>query len=329
LSYPIPKEWLRYTPERKRAEEAVDSCIYQKALSHCAEMAKLLSVDDFPQSLREKLRRIVDGTVREAVSPAIYADLRDPKVQAMIALESSKRLIRSLQTFNETQTQPFITPDLSEAEFQAAFQIEQERIAEEERQKTLRVEEDLLEEIYRGRQAYASAGVSEELAQEPPRKRPEITDVLDEPRSSLEEENESMAKIIREREQRRRMILSRVDEPEVPEWLKHAVDMEDSDYFPTASGRFSKKPAKTREDLLANFFQRELDDVPLGSEEEAKLLEALTKLIEDTESGVAEDESVEDIQKRVHLMLKQIEDRKVVQAAGSKTQTVETYSANS
>ena len=74
------------------------------------------------------------------------------------------------------------------------------------------------------------------------------------------------------------------------------------------STRFSAK--KSREDVLAEFFQKELDDAPVGSEKETKLLEFIQNFMEQERSELVQEESVEEIKKRVNAMLKEIEDRK-------------------
>ena len=119
--------------------------------------------------------------------------------------------------------------------------------------------------------------------------------------------DEKMMNALKLREERRKLILSRLEDDDVPEWLKHAVDTEDTEYFPLASGRFSAK--KSREDILAEFFQKELDDAPVGSEEETKLMEFIQNFMEQEQSGLVQEESVEEIKKRVNAMLKEIEDR--------------------
>jgi hypothetical protein len=92
-------------------------------------------------------------------------------------------------------------------------------------------------------------------------------------------------------------------------WLKHAVDTEDTEFFPMASGCFKKK-TKSRDDLLTEFFQKELNDVPYESEKKAKLLEILNKLAEEEWNETTELESVEEVKRRVHTMLKEIEDKR-------------------
>jgi hypothetical protein len=45
----------------------------------------------------------------------------------------------------------------------------------------------------------------------------------------------------------------------------------------------------------------------VGSEEESKLLEFIEKFVADEESGLVEEESVEDVKKRVNAMLRELE----------------------
>jgi hypothetical protein len=238
--------------------------------------------------------------------------MNDPQVREMVISESLKHLVWSFQRV-ESRHAEFVTPDLSEEEFELAYKEEQERIAAKGREDTLRMEEDRRERLYNERQAYASSNVADEMgevtadelkrAAEKPPTAPDGQDSLNE--LSLDE---NMMNALKVREERRKLILSRLEEDDVPEWLKHAVDTEDTEHFPMASGRFSAK--KSREDILAEFFQKELDDAPVGSEEETKLMEFIRDFMEQDQSGLVQEESVEEIKKRVNAMLKEIEDRK-------------------
>jgi hypothetical protein len=315
-TYPIPKDWLKLSPERELAEKAVEEQIYQPALSRCVKFAKVSSVENLPSSIPKKLRKIVNATVRNAVRPGFYADMNDPQVREMVIQESLKYLVWSFQRV-EARHSEFITPDLSEEEFELAFKAEQDRIATQEREDKLRMEEDKRERLYNRQQEYATSGVVDELSDIP-----EITEEeREQARKSIPKMDgakevdwdnldldDKIKQALKIREQRRKLILSRLEEDDVPEWLKHAVDTEDTEYFPMASGRFSAE--RSREDILAEYFQNELDNVSFGSEEEAALLEFLEKFVEDEESGVLEQESVEEVKKRVNSILKEIEDRK-------------------
>jgi hypothetical protein len=300
---------LKLSPERQVAEKAVEEDIYQPALARCVQLAKVESVDAIPRSIQKRLRGVVNATVRHAVRPGIFADLNDPRVREMVIAESLKHLVWAFQRV-ETRHADFITPDLSEEEFEKAFKAEQERIAAKEREASLRAEDDKKERMYNEQQAYAKANVTDELLEVTPT---ELSRAKEQPSAPETDEfdnsgfDEDMKKALRLREERRKLILSRLDEPDVPEWLKHAVDTEDTEYFPAASGRFSAQ--KNREEQLAEFFQKELDDVAVGSEEETKILEFMDKFVEDEESGLVEEESVESIKRRVNAMLKEIEDK--------------------
>jgi hypothetical protein len=298
------------SPERQLAEKAVDEQIYQPALARCIQLAKVSSVDALPPSIPQKLRRIVNATVRNAVRPGFYADMNDPQVREMVISESLKHLVWSFQSI-EARHSEFITPDLSDEEFEIAFRAEQDRIAAQEREDKLRMEEDIRERLYKQRQEYATSHVTDEIDEitEAERQKAESTTT---PETNLDHLNldAKTKEALKAREERRKLILSRLEEEDVPEWLKHAVDTEDTEYFPAASGRFSAE--QTREDILADFFQKELDKAAFGSEEEAALLEFLEKFVADEESGVVE-ESVEEVKKRVNAILKEIEDRKASQ----------------
>ena len=211
----------------------------------------------------------------------------------------------------KTQHTEFITPDISEEEIASTIRAEQERIAAKEREDKLQMEEDRRQRLYDQQQAYASSNVTDEMDEITPQ---ELQRAKASPAATESDDNidslgldKQMINALKQREERRKMILSQLDEPDVPEWLKHAVDKEDTEYFPMASGRFTKE--KGREDLLADFFQSELDDMALGSEEETAMLEFLEKFTEEEESGLLEQESVEEVKKRVNAMLKEIEDR--------------------
>jgi hypothetical protein len=307
--YRIPKDWLKLSPERRLADQAIEEQIFRPALARCVQLAKLPSVDALPKYLEKRLRGIVNATVRNAVRPGFYADMNDPQVQELVIEESLKHLVWSFQR-DETTHDQYVTPDLSEEGFEAAFRAEQDHIAAKEREDTLRMEEDRRERMYNDQQTYASSNVADEIQEVTPAELERGKEVP--PPEEKDEKNlgldPAMLNALKAREERRKVILSRLDEPDVPEWLKHAIDTEDQEYFPMASGRFSKE--RTREDILADFFQKELDDAAYGSEEEAKILEFMKKFIEDEQSGLVEQESVEDVKKRLNAVLKEIEDRK-------------------
>jgi hypothetical protein len=241
--------------------------------------------------------------------------LNDPKVRELIVDESLKHLVWSFQKL-KTQHTEFITPHISEEEFASTIRAEQERLAAKEREDKLQMEEDRRQRLYDQQQAYASSNVTDEIdeitPQELQRAKPSATTESDDNLDNLGLDQQ-MINALKQREERRKMILSQLDEPDVPEWLKHAVDRDDTEYFPMASGRFKKE--KGREDLLADFFQSELDDIAVGSEEETAMLEFLEKFTEQEESGLLEQESVEEVKKRVNTMLKEIEDRKAKKEA--------------
>jgi len=308
-THQIPKEWLKVSPERRAAEQAVDEHIFQPALAKCVQLAGVASAAALPQGVEKRLRSCVNATVRHAVRPSVYADLNDPKVRELIIDESLKHLVWSFKRL-QTQHSQFITPAISEEEFAATIRAEQDRIAAKEREDKLRMEEDRRQRLYDQQQAYASSNVTDEIdeitPQELERAKPVPTDAEDNLDSAGLDQQ--MINALKQREERRKMILSQLDEPDVPEWLKHAVDRDDTEFFPMASGQFAKE--KTREDLLADFFQSELDEMPVGSEEETTFLEFLEKFTADEESGIVEQESVEEVKKRVNAMLKEIEDKK-------------------
>lgn len=310
--YQIPQEWLKLSPERQRAEKAVEEQIYQPALARCVQLAKVEKVEDIPVSMQKKLRGIVNATVRNAVRPGFFADLNDPRVREMVISESLKHLVWSFQAIENRHTE-FITPDLSEEEFEKAFHAEQLRREAKKRADDLQAEEDRKEKLYSRQQQFAASNVSDEIPEVTEGELERVAQQATEPTS--EDDNldnlgldDAMKKALKIREERRKLILSRLEEPEVPEWLKHAVDEDDREYFPLASGRFNKE--KNREDILADFFQQELDEAKIGSEEEAKILEFMDKLVEQEESGLVAEESVDEIKRRVNAMLKEIEDRK-------------------
>ena len=310
--YQIPQEWLKLSPERQRAEKAVEEQIYQPALARCVQLAKVEKVEDIPVSMQKKLRGIVNATVRNAVRPGFFADLNDPRVREMVISESLKHLVWSFQAIENRHTE-FITPDLSEEEFEKAFHAEQLRREAKKRADDLQAEEDRKEKLYSRQQQFAASNVSDEIPEVTEGELERVAQQATEPTS--EDDNldnlgldDAMKKALKVREERRKLILSRLEEPEVPEWLKHAVDEDDREYFPLASGRFNKE--KNREDILADFFQQELDEAKIGSEEEAKILEFMDKLVEQEESGLVAEESVDEIKRRVNAMLKEIEDRK-------------------
>jgi hypothetical protein len=306
---------LKISPERQRAEKAVEEEIYQPALARCIQMAKVEKVEDIPDSMQRKLRGIVNATVRNAVRPGFFADLNDPRVRAMVIDESLKQLVRALQRI-EYDITDFVTPDLSEEEFEKTFNEERARIEAKKKEEDLRAEEDRREKLYNRQQEFASANVMDEMSEVTPeelqRAKGQVPATPDKEEYTDDEIDnmgldEAMKKALKIREKRRKLILSRLEEPEVPEWLKHAVDEDDKEYFPMASGRFSRQ--KSREDELADFFQKELDEMKVGSEEETKLLEFMDKLVEQEESGLVQEESVDEIKRRVNAMLKEIEDR--------------------
>ena len=310
--YQIPQEWLKLSPERQRAEKAVEEQIYQPALARCVQLAKVEKVEDIPVSMQKKLRGIVNATVRNAVRPGFFADLNDPRVREMVISESLKHLVWSFQAIENRHTE-FITPDLSEEEFEKAFHAEQLRREAKKRADDLQAEEDRKEKLYSRQQQFAASNVSDEIPEVTEGELERVAQQATEPTS--EDDNldnlgldDAMKKALKVREERRKLILSRLEEPEVPEWLKHAVDEDDREYFPLASGRFNKE--KNREDILADFFQQELDEAKIGSEEEAKILEFMDKLVEQEESGLVAEESVDEIKRRVNAMLKEVEDRK-------------------
>ena len=262
-----------------------------------------------PKGIEKRLRGCVNATVRHAVRPAVYADLNDPKVRELIVDESLKHLVWSFQKVKTEHTQ-FITPDISEEEFASAIRTEQEQIDAKEREDKLRMEEDRRQRLYDQQQTYASSHVKDEIGEITPKEleRAKVTP------STVSDENldtlgldPQMSHALKQREERRKMILSQLDEPDVPEWLKHAVDTDDPEFFPMASGQFKKE--KGREDLLADFFESELNQLRVGSEEETALMEFMGKFIEDEESGKFEQQSVDEVKKRVNAMLKEIEDR--------------------
>ena len=303
---------MKLSPERQLAEKAVEEQIYLPALSRCVELAKVNSVDAIPKSIQKRLRAIVNATIRHAVQPGLYADMNDPQVREMVISESLKHLVWSFQRV-ESRHAEFVTPDLSEEEFELAFKEEQERLTAKEREDTLRMQEDRRERLYNERQAYASSNVADEMDEVTAA---ELERAAEKPPTTADGQDnltelgldEKMMNALKLREERRKLILSRLEEDDIPEWLKHAVDTEDTEYFPMASGRFSAK--KSREDILAEFFQKELDGAPVGSEEETKLMEFIQDFMEQEQSGLVEEESVEEIKKRVNVMLKEIEDRK-------------------
>ena len=263
-------------------------------------------------SMQKKLRGIVNATVRNAVRPGFFADLNDPRVREMVISESLKHLVWSFQAIENRHTE-FITPDLSEEEFEKAFHAEQLRREAKKRADDLQAEEDRKEKLYSRQQQFAASNVSDEIPEVTAGELERVAQQATEQTS--EDDNldnlgldDAMKKALKVREERRKLILSRLEEPEVPEWLKHAVDEDDREYFPLASGRFNKE--KNREDILADFFQQELDEAKIGSEEEAKILEFMDKLVEQEESGLVAEESVDEIKRRVNAMLKEIEDRK-------------------
>jgi hypothetical protein len=310
--YQIPQEWLKLSPERQRAEKAVEEQIYQPALARCVQLAEVEKVEDIPVSMQKKLRGIVNATVRNAVRPGFFADLNDARVREMVISESLKHLVWSFQAI-ENRHAEFITPDLSEEEFEKAFHAEQLRREAKKRADDLQAEEDRKEKLYSRQQQFAASNVSDEIPEVTEGELERVAQQATEPTSEDDDLDnlgldDAMKKALKVREERRKLILSRLEEPEVPEWLKHAVDEDDREYFPLASGRFNKE--KNREDILADFFQQELDEAKIGSEEEAKILEFMDKLVEQEESGLVAEESVDEIKRRVNAMLKEIEDRK-------------------
>jgi hypothetical protein len=306
--YEIPKEWLKVSPERERAEKAIEEQIYKPALAKCVTLAKLASVDDIPGIIQKRLRGIVNAAVHHAVRPGFFADMNDPQVREMVIDESVKHLVWSFKG-DETRQTDFVTPDLSDEEFEVAFKAEQARLAREEKERTLRSMEDEKQRWYYQQQNYASTSVADEINEVTPAELERAKEAITSEDDDLENLglDDAMKAALKVREERRKLILSHNDEAGVPEWLKHAVDTEDTEYFPMASGRFSKQ--KDREQLLTEFFQEELNELKVGSEEETRLLEFIEKFVEDEESGVVEEESVESVKKRVNAMLKKIEDR--------------------
>jgi hypothetical protein len=302
---------LRLSPERQKAEKAVEEEIYLPAMARCIQLSKVSSVDEIPERIQKRLRGIVNSTVRHAVRPGFFADLSDPQVREMIINESIKHLVWSFNR-DETRQTDFITPDLSEEEFQAAFNAEKARLEAKKRDDQLRSVEDEKQQLYNEQQKFASTNVADEMAEVTPaeldRARQQVVTAEEDDDIENLDLDDVMKKALKAREERRKLILSRNDEPDIPTWLKHAVDTEDTEYFPMASGRFSRQ--KHREELLAEFFQQELSEVKMGSEEETKLLEFMEQFVDDEESGLVEEESVESIKKRVNAMLKEIEDRK-------------------
>ena len=299
------------SPERRAAEQAVDEHIFQPALAKCVQLAGVASAAELPEGIEKRLRSCVNATVRHAVRPAVYADLNDPKVRELIIDESLKHLVWSFQKIKAQHTE-FITPSISEEEIAMTIRAEQERIAAKEREDKLQMEEDRRQRLYDQQQAYASSNVMDEIDEVTPQELERAKATPTAPTESEDNLNslgldQEMLNALKQREERRKMILSQLDEPDVPEWLKHAVDRDDPEFFPMASGRFTKEP--TREDLLADFFQSELDDMKVGSEEETAMLEFLEKFTAEEESGMVEQESVEEVKKRVNAMLKEIEDR--------------------
>jgi hypothetical protein len=306
--YKIPTEWLKLTPEKAAADKAVQEQLFQPALDRFVELTKADSVDAIPQPIQRRLKGIINKTVEKAVNKKVFADLNDPRVREMVINESLKYLVWIWQGVEKRHTQ-FVTPDISDAEFEQEFKAEQERMAEKNREEVLRAEEDRKEKLYHDREQYAKENVMDEASEVSPEEMERAK------KTPLEQSDEdlrhqgldpALKKALKIREERRRLILSRLEEDDVPEWLKHAVDTEDTEYFPSASGRFQHKQ---REDVLAEFFKKELDDCAYGSEKETKLMEFIDKFVEDEESGAVQPEPVEDIKKRVHAMLKKIEDR--------------------
>jgi hypothetical protein len=301
---------LKLSPERERAEQAVDEYIFQPALAKATELAKLPPGETFPEGIKKRLRAIVNSTVRHAVRPSVFADLNDRKIRQLIINESLKHLVWSFQQIKNQYTE-FITPDISDEEFEKAYAVEKARADVKEQEDKLQMEEDRRQRLYDERQTYASSNVADEIQEITPE---ELQRANENKPSEKKADNyadmgldEGTINALKQREERRKMILSQLEEPDIPEWLKHAVDTEDKEYFPMASGRFRKE--KSREDLLAEFFQSELDELKVGSEEETALLDFLEKFTDDEERGVFEPESVDEVKKRVNAMLKEIEDR--------------------
>jgi hypothetical protein len=297
--YEIPKDWLRLSPERIAANHVIDSAIYKPTLERCLRHANLTSPTDFPKVLRKRLRAIVNATVRHAARPGFYADLNDPQVQDLVISESVRHLVWTFGKDEARVPDESLTPELNDEDFEKAFAEEKARIEKKEYEKKLREEENKLESLYCYGQSYASENVTDEI--------PEIT--ADELGGTLPEEaiegDPAFSSALEKREQRRKVIMSRLGEEDVPEWLKHAVDTEDKELFPIASGKFTR--VKTREDLLAEFFQQKLDQAGVGSEGEAKLLEFMDKFIEEEESGLVREESLEEVRARVEELLSQID----------------------
>jgi hypothetical protein len=316
----MPREWLRLFREKSRANKAIEDEIFRPALERAIHLSGLSS-PEFPENLAKRLKGIVTATVYNAIRPGFYADLNDPRVRELVVEESLKALVRSFDKTVERQSD-FITPDISEEEFQVFFENEQARLKQKEWLDSLREREDREEELHKRRQEYAEANVLDEA--------PEITEEelekasgKSQPAADGEGEDdgvddlgldEEMRKALKIREQRRKLILSQLDEPEVPEWLKHAVDTEDKEYFPMAAGRFNSEKM-SREDIIADFFQRELDHATYGSEKEAKLMELLEDFIEQEENELVEEEPIDAVKRRVNAILKEIEDREEVKNA--------------
>jgi hypothetical protein len=318
-SYQMPREWLRVSPERERASKAIDEQIFRPAVMRAIELSQTSALE-FPGQLVKRLKGIVTKTVYNAVRPGVYADLNDPRVREHIVNESLKTLVRSFDR-QVKEMGDFMTPDISGETFQVLFQKEQARLKEKERLAHLRETEDKAEALHQRREEYAENNVIDELEELSPAEleKAATTEKDEETKSREEELNElgldpKIAQALKLREERRKVILSRLDEPEVPEWLKHAVDTEDKDFFPMASGRFNSEDL-TREDILSDFFQRELDDAEYGSEKEAKLLELLEDFIGQEGNEMIEEEPIDAVKRRVNAVLKEIEDREEVQNA--------------
>lgn len=314
----MPSSWLTVPHDKRRADKAIQDEIFQPALAKAISLSGFSALS-FPEYLARRLKGIVTATVYNAVRPGVYADLNDPRVREHIVNESLKGLVRNFDKRVATQAD-FITPDISEEEFQALFKQEQERLKQKDWLDSLRARENEAEELHRRREEFAEKNVGDELDEitsderesvEKTAKEGDAERMLDIDGSALDAK---MVEALKIREQRRKMILSRLDEPEVPEWLKHAVDTEDKEYFPMASGRFNSEKL-SREDVLADFFQRELDDAKYGSEKEAKLMELLEDFIEQENNEMVEEEPVEAVKRRVNAVLKEIEDREEVKNA--------------
>jgi len=316
-TFQMPSEWLKLSPDKRRAHQAIQDQIFLPALQKAIELSGV-SVEDFPELLAKRLKAIVTSTVYNAVRPGVYADMNDPRVREHIVNESLKALVRSFDQRMARQAD-FITPDVTEEEFQVSFQREQARIKQKEWLDSLQEREDQAEALHNRREEYAEKNVYEELGEmteeEVEKATKKMTDE-DREKGDVDElgVDPELAKALKIREQRRKMILSQLEEPEVPEWLKHAVDTEDKEYFPTASGRFNSEKM-TREDILADFFQRELDDAEYGSEKETKLMELLEDFIEQENNEMLEEEPIDAVKRRVNAVLKEIEDREEVKNA--------------